>query len=105
MDEDFSLLPSILVQRIGPLPIEPHINAKLMYDDLVWFGGSYRISDQLGGMAAMAGINIDHRFNVGYAYDLSTTSRLRNYTHNTHEIIIGFLLNNKYGDSCPRNVW
>jgi hypothetical protein len=53
----------------------------------------------------MAGVNISNTFNIGYAYDASTTSRLRSYTKNTHEIILGFLINNKYGDTCPRNVW
>jgi hypothetical protein len=23
----------------------------------------------------------------------------------THEIVIGFTLNNVYGDLCPRNIW
>jgi hypothetical protein len=81
------------------------LNVKLQYMDLVWFGGSYRFSDLLGGYAAMAGVNISNTFNVGYAYDLSTTSRLQTYTGGTNEIIIGFLINNKYGDTCPRNVW
>ena len=53
----------------------------------------------------MAGVNISNTVSVGYSYDAATTRRLRNYTGDTHEIVIGFLLNNKYGDSCPRNVW
>ena len=24
---------------------------------------------------------------------------------NTHEIMVGFIIGNKYGDTCPRNVW
>ena len=105
LNDEMSILPSVLLQSVSAQPLETHINAKIQYEDLVWFGGSYRISDQLGGIAAMAGINIGKSINIGYAYDISTSSRLRTYTKNTHEIIIGFLLNNKYGDSCPRNVW
>jgi hypothetical protein len=52
----------------------------------------------------MAGINVGNTVNVGYAYDY-TTSTLNNYTKGTHEIIIGFIIGNKYGDTCPRNVW
>jgi hypothetical protein len=36
---------------------------------------------------------------------LATSSRLKNYTGNTHELLIGFVLGNKFGDTCPRNVW
>jgi type IX secretion system PorP/SprF family membrane protein len=102
---DMSVLPSMLVQLAGTEPLQVHLNIKLQYMDLVWFGGSYRFSDLLGGYAAMAGINVSNTFNIGYAYDLSTTSRLQTYTGGTNEIIVGFLINNKYGDTCPRNVW
>lgn len=82
-----------------------HSNIKLQYHDKVWVGASYRISDQLGGFAAMAGIFVSNTLNIGYAYDASTTSQLRYYTKNTHELILGFPINNKYGDWCPKNIW
>ena len=103
--DDFNALPSIMVQFIQPYPVQIHANIKLQYQDKLWVGASYRYSDQFGGFAAMAGINISNTFNIGYSYDVSTTSRLRTYTNNTHEIILGFIFNNKYGDTCPRNVW
>jgi hypothetical protein len=31
----------------------------------------------------------NHKFRVGYAYDI-TTSKLRNYSAGTHEIMIGY---------------
>ncbi len=105
VSDDVSILPSLMAQIIRPFPAQIHVNVKAQYQDKFWLGGSYRFSDQVGGYAAMAGINISNTFNVGYAYDASTTSRLRNYSRNTHEIILGFLLNNKYGDMCPRNIW
>jgi type IX secretion system PorP/SprF family membrane protein len=105
LNDDITLLPSFMAQFISPFPIQVHINAKAQYRDLAWIGASYRISDQVGGYAAMAGFNIGNTMNVGYSYDVSTTSRLRSYSHNSHELIIGFLINNKYGDTCPRNLW
>ncbi|HEU4469770.1 MAG TPA: type IX secretion system membrane protein PorP/SprF, partial [Flavisolibacter sp.] len=45
-----------------------------------------------------------NKFTVSYSYDY-TTSALNNYTRNTHEVLIGFMLGNGYGDTCPRNVW
>ncbi|MFT3683021.1 MAG: type IX secretion system membrane protein PorP/SprF [Ferruginibacter sp.] len=105
MGGDMSVLPSVVVQSISPLPPQVHANIKFQWQDKVWFGGSYRFGDQLGGFAAMAGVNISHTINIGYSYDTAPGNRLRGYAGDTHEILIGFLLNNKYGDSCPRNVW
>ena len=105
LNDDVTMLPSVMIQFIPPFPLEIHTNVKVQYQDKIWVGGSYRFSDQLGGFAAMAGVNISNTFNIGYAYDMSTTSRLRTYTKNTHEIILGFLLGNRYPDTCPRSVW
>lgn len=104
LTDDISLLPSVMLQYIKPLPLQVYVNAKAQYRDLFWVGSSYRFGDQLGGLAGMAGINISNTVNIGYSYDVST-SRLRNYSRNTHEIVIGFVLGNSYGDWCPRQVW
>ncbi len=104
-DGDLSVLPSITLQAISPYPVQVHANVKLQYQDVFWIGGSYRFSDQLGGFAGMVGFNVSNTFNIGYSYDAATTSRLRTYAKSSHEIVVGFLLNNKYGDSCPRNIW
>jgi type IX secretion system PorP/SprF family membrane protein len=98
---DFNLIPSLMVKYVSPLPTQIEGNLKLQYRDLLWLGGSYRHKD---GFAGMLGLNVSNTFNVGYAYDY-TTSRLNNYSKGTHEIIVGFLIGNKYPDNCPRNVW
>ena len=105
ISNDIFAMPSAMVQVVQPFPMQLHMNAKVLYRDLLWVGASYRISDELGGYAAMAGINISNTFNIGYSYDAATTSSLRKYARNTNEIVIGFLLNNKEGDNCPRNNW
>jgi type IX secretion system PorP/SprF family membrane protein len=90
-----------LIKYVKPSPVSFDINAKLQYQDFVWVGGSYRNQD---GFAAMVGINFSSNINLGYSYDI-TTSRLNTVSKGTHEIQIGFLLGNKYGDWCPRNLW
>jgi type IX secretion system PorP/SprF family membrane protein len=105
LTDDISLLPSVMVQYWEPQLMGIHGNAKVQYMDKLWLGASYRYSDLISGYSAMAGVNISNTFNISYAYEVATTSRLRNYTGNSHEIMIGFLLGNKYGDTCPRNVW
>jgi type IX secretion system PorP/SprF family membrane protein len=101
VSDDFTILPSMLVKYIHPAPVGVDINVKLQYRDLFWAGGSYRVKD---GFAGMIGLNVSNTFNVGYSYDINTT-RLNTVSRGTHEILIGFLLNNKYGDWCPRNLW
>ena len=101
LDDDFSLLPSFMLKYVQPTPAQLDINAKLQYRDLVWIGASYRVKD---GYAGMLGVNVSNTFNVSYAYDYSTTL-LNTVSKGTHEIVLGFLLGNKYGDWCPRNVW
>jgi type IX secretion system PorP/SprF family membrane protein len=98
---DFNLIPSVMVKYVSPLPVQVEGNLKLQYLDLLWLGASYRHKD---GFAGMIGLNVSNTFNVGYAYDY-TTSELNNYSKGTHEIVVGFILGNKYPDSCPRNVW
>jgi type IX secretion system PorP/SprF family membrane protein len=105
LDDDFSILPSVGLLFFNPRPSMIMANAKLQYQDKAWIGVTYRQSDLLGGYAAMAGVNIAQSVNITYSYDNATTSRLKSYVGNTHEIMLGFILGNKYGDTCPRNVW
>lgn len=100
LNDDFNLTPSTLVKYVSST-LNADFNVKLQFRDLAWAGASYRIQD---GFAGMIGLNVSNTFNVGYAYDY-TTSKLNTFTKGTHEIIIGFLIGNKYGDWCPRNVW
>jgi type IX secretion system PorP/SprF family membrane protein len=99
--EDFSIIPSAVVRYVSPLPVGIDLNVKAQYRDRLWMGAGYRVKD---GISAMVGLSISNVFNIGYAYDY-TTSRLQNFTKGTHEIVIGFMLGNKWGDLCPRNLW
>ena len=103
--EEFSMIPSLMVQYWQPQLLGVHTTAKLQYRDVAWLGAGYRYSDFLGGYSALAGFNFSNTFNVSYSYEVATTSRLRTYSGNTHEILIGFTLGNKYSDACPRNVF
>jgi type IX secretion system PorP/SprF family membrane protein len=103
--EDYTLIPSVMVQYWQPQLWGIHGNAKLLYMDKAWIGGSYRHSDFLRGFSGMVGLNVSNTFNVGYSYEVTTNSRLRTYTGNTHEIILGLTIGNQYSDACPRNVF
>jgi type IX secretion system PorP/SprF family membrane protein len=101
LTDDVNAIPSIMVKYIDGSSknnFQPEVNLKLQYRDLFWAGGSYRYQD---GYAAMLGLNVSNTFNVGYAYDFTTTN-LNTVSRGTHELMIGFLLGNKYSEKCPR---
>ena len=104
LNEDINMVPSLMVKYVSGAfksGYQGELNVKFQYRDLLWAGGSIR---QFDGFAAMAGLNVGNTFNVGYAYDFTRTD-LRTTSRGTHEFLIGFLIGNRYGDTCPRNVW
>jgi type IX secretion system PorP/SprF family membrane protein len=101
LGESVNAIPSVMlkyVQGSSRNSFQPEANLKLQYMDMFWVGGSYRYQD---GYAAMAGLNVGNTFNIGYAYDITTT-QLKTVSHGTHEIVLGFLIGNKYSGKCPR---
>jgi len=101
LTDDVNAIPSLMIKYINGSSknnIQPEANVKFQYRDLFWVGGSYRYQD---GYAAMLGLNAGNTFNVGYAYDFTTTN-LNTVSRGTHELMIGFLLGNKYSEKCPR---
>lgn len=104
LNDDLSLIPSVSVQFINPLPVFVHLNAKLNYDNLFWLGAGYRIKDHLSGLAVMTGINLGKTVNLGYSYNTTVNGNLKTYIGNTHEIVVGITVGKK-AESCPTNVW
>ena len=104
LNDDINAIPSLMFKYINGSSnnnFQVETNIKFQYRDLLWIGGSYRHQD---GFAAMAGLNVGNTFNIGYAYDYSTTN-LKTVSRGTHELVIGFLLGNKYSEKCPRCNW
>ncbi|MBI1342813.1 MAG: type IX secretion system membrane protein PorP/SprF [Terrimonas sp.] len=101
LTEDINMIPSVMTKYIRGSSLrefQVETNVKFQYRDLLWVGGSYRFED---GYAAMLGLNAGNTFNIGYAYDF-TTSSLNTVSRGTHELMLGFLLGNKYSEKCPR---
>lgn len=101
LGDDINAIPSLMVKYINASSntnFQPEANLKLQYRDLFWLGGSYRYEN---GYAAMGGLNLKNSINLGYAYDFTTTA-LNTVSRGTHEIMLGFLIGNKYSEACPR---
>ena len=101
ISDDVSVMPSIMLKEINPVPFTFDVNAKISFRDVFWLGGSYRKDDSFG---ILAGFNINSTINVGYSYDM-TTSALNTVSNGTHEIVLGILLNNKYQVTCPQHTF
>ena len=86
LNEKFKLKPSTLIKYEPSAPLQADINMNLLYKEEFWMGVSYRTGD---AVTFMVEYQTNFRFRVGYAYDL-TTSKIRNYSHGTHEIMIGY---------------
>jgi type IX secretion system PorP/SprF family membrane protein len=91
LNDDVTLMPSVLVKFISPLPVTYDINAKLAFRSRFWVGVSYRNNDAVAGML---GLNISSLINISYSYDY-TTSALNTVSGGTHEIVIGIMLGNR----------
>ncbi|MCO4293810.1 type IX secretion system membrane protein PorP/SprF [Solitalea sp. MAHUQ-68] len=98
---DFLATPSIMVKWIDPAPASMDFNFKLMYQETVWAGVSYRKADSF---SALLGVNISSLINVAYSYDYGV-NELTDFHKGSHEIILGLQLNNSGRLKCPRNVW
>jgi type IX secretion system PorP/SprF family membrane protein len=101
LGEDVNMIPSVMIKYVNGSSennFQPEANLKMQYRDLFWLGGSYRYQN---GYAAMAGLNVSNTFNVGYAYDITTTA-INTVSKGTHEFVVGFIIGNKYSGKCPR---
>ena len=103
LNEDINAIPSVMIKYVPGTSVPPQfdLNVKVQYRDLLWLGASYRVGD---GYAAMLGTNISNTVNIGYSYDLTTTS-LNTVSRGTHELIVGILIGNRYSSKCPANIW
>jgi len=98
LNDDWALVPSVLVKAVSPAPLSLDVNAKLKYQDLLWAGVSWRAFDSVVGMV---GISYE-QFMLGYSYDAGI-SELTNYHHGSHEVLLGLRLKKKAQAVCPPN--
>ncbi len=96
LDEEIAMIPSMLVSYWNNSPPAIDVNLKLAYQDKFWIAGSYRNND---AFSMLAGYNFGSLINISYSYDVNT-SALSRVNKGTHEIGIGFLLNNTYEVKC-----
>lgn len=88
LNENIQLQPSALIKYVSDAPFQYDISAVATFYNKLWLGGSYRSAKDI---SLMAGMNVNHKLNLAYAYDL-TTSGLNDFNSGSHEITLGFRL-------------
>jgi type IX secretion system PorP/SprF family membrane protein len=78
--------PSFMVRMVSGAPISVDLSAMFYFYDKLGLGLAMRREDSFSGL-----INyyFDNSLFIGYAYDFTRTE-LRDYSHGTHEIVIGY---------------
>ncbi len=98
---DLSLVPSVMIKMTESATPAIDFNLRALFSQRVWAGASYRHND---AMALMAGVNLSPLLDMSYSYDL-TTSNLNQVSAGSHEVVIGFKLQNSQKVICPTWVW
>ena len=89
INRDFTAEPSVIIKASAPGIYQFDITGRVLYQEMIWGGLSYRFSDAL---SVLLGYVYDEKFYFGYAYDIGL-NELRNYNSGTHEIMIGYRFN------------
>lgn len=84
----WNIIPSIAVQYDN-VTVNEEVNLLFEYTKLLWFGASYRMSNELKpqSVVPMIGFNIADYVRIGYAYE-HTLTPLSQYNSGTHELML-----------------
>lgn len=96
LKDDNKIIPSCMIKKVGALPVQLDLNLKVVYNNFLWSGVSYRMQD-----AVVVLIGIDYaQSSFGYSYDI-TTSSIRMASAGTHGLFYSykFKTRQKEGDN------
>jgi type IX secretion system PorP/SprF family membrane protein len=95
----FKIKPSFLLRYSFVDPLEVDLNANLIFGDVLWVGGSYRIAEK--AVVALVDLQLNPQLKIGYSYDYPA-GQLNKYTSGTHEISIRYEFEFKVSAASPR---
>ena len=98
---EVAVVPSVLVKLLQPLPVSLDFSLRTVFADRLWVGVAYRQDDSFSGLA---GISLNHTFDIGYAYDLGR-SNVSTASQGSHELVLGVRLLNRQKAVGPSNLW
>jgi len=93
------LKPGFLFKMVDGKPVEFDINANLLFDEVLWFGLSYKSSKQV---VMLTQFKINEQLQFGYSYTISA-GPIRTAELGSHEIMVNYRFwFNKNGLVSPR---
>jgi type IX secretion system PorP/SprF family membrane protein len=99
LNETLDVVPHLLLKTVASAPLRWDIGTKMVYNNNVWGGLSYRHEDALVGFF---GLRLFENAMLSYSYDWSLT-RFSNQQSGSHEIILGYRFNfGKQQCTCPK---
>jgi type IX secretion system PorP/SprF family membrane protein len=93
LENNNKIIPSVMIKKVGALPIQIDFNLRGVYHDLLWAGISYRTRD---AFVALFGVDYGQS-SFGYSYDI-TTSAIRVPSAGTHGLLYSYRFKSKQKD-------
>jgi type IX secretion system PorP/SprF family membrane protein len=91
LNENLKFKPAFLLRAVSGSTVSKDVSANFLIQEKVVLGASYRFDDSV---SALAGLQINKSFFIGYAYDYSVTD-LNKYNDGSHEIVLRYQYYNK----------
>lgn len=86
LNTNLKFKPSFFAKQVVGAPLSVDVSTNFLLYETLNLGVNYRWNDSV---AAIFGIQVSPKFNIGYAYDY-TISELTNYNSGTHEIFLRY---------------
>jgi type IX secretion system PorP/SprF family membrane protein len=97
--DGFKFKPSTLVRYSMSEPLEVDLNANLIFGDVLWIGGSYRIAEE--AIVALLDLQVTPQLKLGYSFDYQL-GHLNNYTSGSHEVTLRYEFEFSVSATSPR---
>lgn len=99
LNRTLKLKPNFLFKMVDGQPVEFDINANMLYDEVLWFGLSYKSSKQV---VMLTQFKINDQLQFGYSYTISA-GPIRTAELGSHEVMVNYRFwFNKKGVVSPR---
>lgn len=104
INDKFSLHPSALL-KTDFVKFQPEISIIFKYNNNIFGGLSFRgySTTTVDAVVFLAGVQITKNLMLAYSYDLSVGS-LRKFNSGSHEVVLNYNLNKKFGKEVPAKV-
>jgi type IX secretion system PorP/SprF family membrane protein len=87
LNRQLKLKPNILVKAVAGAPVQLDLNLNLLIQEVLWVGASWRSFESID---ALLQFQITEKFQFGYSYDFSTTTKLSRVNSGSHEISLNY---------------